>query len=53
MVSTRRRLAATVDGRSLTPGDPAYDQARTLCSGGVDQRPAAIVRPTDPSDVAR
>jgi hypothetical protein len=28
MVSIRRRLRAAVDGRIITPGNAAYDQAR-------------------------
>jgi FAD/FMN-containing dehydrogenase len=52
-VSIRRRLRAAVDGRIITPGDAAYDQARTIFYGGFDRRPAVIVRPTDASDVAQ
>ena len=46
------RLRAAVRGRVITPGDPEYDHARTLMMGGVDPRPAAIVRVADASDVA-
>jgi FAD/FMN-containing dehydrogenase len=53
MISVRRRLAAAVDGRIITPGDPAYDRARTVFYGGFDRRPAVIVRPTDASDVSQ
>ena len=53
MVSIVRRLRAAVDGRIITPGNEAYDQARTGFYGGIDRRPAVIVRPTDASDVSQ
>jgi len=53
MISIRRRLAAAVDGRIVTPGNAGYDQARTIFYGGFDRRPAVIVRPTDASDVSQ
>ncbi len=37
----------------IAPGDPGYDQARTVFVGGFDQRPAVIVRVADAADVAR
>jgi FAD/FMN-containing dehydrogenase len=40
-------------GRVITPEDSDYDQARTVFVGGVDRRPAAVVRVADASDVAR
>src|SRR5690349_20100855 len=39
--------------RVIAPGDAAYDQARTVFYGGIDRRPALIVRPNDANDVAR
>jgi FAD/FMN-containing dehydrogenase len=53
MISIRRRLAAAVDGRIITPGDAAYDGARSIFYGGFDRRPAVIVRPTHASDVSQ
>jgi FAD/FMN-containing dehydrogenase len=47
------RLRAAADGTVITPGDPAYDQARALFYGGWDRRPGAIVRPVDAAGVAR
>ena len=38
-------LRAAFDGRVIAPEDPGYDQARTVFVGGIDRRPAAIVRP--------
>jgi FAD/FMN-containing dehydrogenase len=43
---------AHLNGRVIRPGDPAYDQARTVFYGGIDRRPAMIVRVQDPVDVA-
>ncbi|HEY4727844.1 MAG TPA: FAD-linked oxidase, partial [Actinomycetes bacterium] len=45
-------LRAELDGQVLTPDGAGYDQARTIFYGGFDQRPGAIVRPTDESGVA-
>ena len=42
-----------VTGRVIVPDDPAYDQARTVFYGGIDKRPAAIVRVANVSDVQR
>src|SRR5512139_477628 len=40
-------------GRVIMPDDPEYDQARTIFYGGVDRRPAVIVRVADAEDVAK
>src|SRR3954452_5565075 len=45
--------ARDIQGPILTPGDPDYDDARTVFLGNVDRRPALIARPTDAADVAR
>ncbi len=42
-----------LDGRVITPDDPSYDQARAVFYGGMDKRPAAIVRVTGVEDVQR
>src|SRR5204863_9355026 len=42
-----------INGQVIAPGDPAYNEARTVFIGGVDRRPALIVRPADAGDVAR
>jgi FAD/FMN-containing dehydrogenase len=52
MLSTSQ-LADGLTGRVIAPGDPDYDQARTIVPGGFDRRPAAIARIADAADVAR
>jgi hypothetical protein len=46
-------LRAAFDGRVIAPGDAGYDQARALFVGGLDLRPAVIIRPKDADEVAR
>jgi FAD/FMN-containing dehydrogenase len=52
MLSTPQ-LADDLKGRVIGPDDPEYDLARTVFYGGVDRRPALIVRVADRTDVAR
>jgi FAD/FMN-containing dehydrogenase len=47
------QLRAALNGRVITPGDPEYDQARTVFYGGFDRRPAVIIRVADATDVSR
>jgi FAD/FMN-containing dehydrogenase len=47
------QLRATLNGRVVAPDDAGYDQARTVFYGGVDHRPAVIIRAKDATDVAR
>jgi FAD/FMN-containing dehydrogenase len=47
------RLRTEFDGRVIAPGDPGYDKARTVVMGGIDRRPAVIIRPADAAEVAR
>ena len=46
-------LRDSVGVRSLAPGEPGYDEARVVGLGGLDPRPALIVRPTTDEEVAR
>jgi FAD/FMN-containing dehydrogenase len=46
-------LRAALNGRVIGPEDAGYDQARTVFYGGVDRRPAVIVRPADAAEVAQ
>jgi FAD/FMN-containing dehydrogenase len=42
-----------VSGQVIRPGDANYDKARTVFLGGVDRRPAVIIRVANNSDVSR
>jgi FAD/FMN-containing dehydrogenase len=48
-----RELETQLKGRVTFPGDDDYDRARTVFQGGIDRRPAAVVRVADAADVAR
>ena len=45
-------LRGEVTGLAIGPEDPGYDEARTVFIGGIDRRPAVIVRVADARDVA-
>lgn len=47
------QLRAAFKGRVITPEDADYDKARTVFYGGMDRRPAFIIRPADATDVSR
>jgi len=53
MTPSTAELRALFNGRVIAPGDSGYEQARTVFYGGIDRRPAAIVRVADAGDVAR
>ncbi|HJQ39540.1 MAG TPA: FAD-binding oxidoreductase, partial [Thermoanaerobaculia bacterium] len=44
---------AGVAGRVIMPDDPDYDRSRAVFYGGIDKRPAAIVRVANADDVSR
>jgi FAD/FMN-containing dehydrogenase len=47
------KLRAALNGRVITPDDPGYDKVRSVFYGGIDRRPALIVRVADATDVSR
>jgi FAD/FMN-containing dehydrogenase len=47
------QLKAGVSGNITLPTDPDFDKAREVPMGGVDKKPAAIVRVKDAGDIAR
>jgi FAD/FMN-containing dehydrogenase len=47
------QLRANLKGQIIAPDDAEYDKARTVFYGGIDRRPAVIVRVADAADVAR
>jgi FAD/FMN-containing dehydrogenase len=46
------RLSEQLDGQVIAPGDAEYDDARTVFVGGIDRRPAVIVRVASDRDVS-
>ena len=46
------RLRSAIHGEVIAPDDAAYDNARTVFVGGIDRRPAVIVRAADADDVS-
>ncbi len=47
------QLRTDVKGEVVAPEDPSYDEARMVFYGGIDRRPAVIVRASDADDVSR
>ena len=47
------QLRSDLLGQVIAPDDDGYDDARTIFPGGIDRRPALIVRPANANDVAR
>ncbi len=47
------QLRTLFKGRVIAPDDADYDQARAVFYGGIDRRPAVIVRVADAADVSR
>src|SRR2546427_11882547 len=47
----RERLANTLDGDVLVPGDPGYDAARAVWNAMVDRRPRLLARCRSVADV--
>jgi FAD/FMN-containing dehydrogenase len=47
------QLRTVFEGEVITPNDAGYDEARTVFYGGIDRRPALIVRVKNATDVSR
>jgi FAD/FMN-containing dehydrogenase len=47
------QLRDDLAGRVIAPDDGGYDEARIVFYGGIDRRPAVIVRAADATDVTR
>jgi FAD/FMN-containing dehydrogenase len=47
------QLRTDFNGQVIAPDDAEYDKARTLFYGGMDRRPAVIIRVKDADEVAR
>jgi FAD/FMN-containing dehydrogenase len=45
-------LRAAFSGAVIGPDDPGYDRARSVFYGGIDRRPAVIIRPANDDEVA-
>jgi FAD/FMN-containing dehydrogenase len=50
---SQQTLKQLLDGTIILPGDPAYDQARSIWNGMIDRKPAIIVRCHTEPDVVR
>ena len=46
------QLRSDLKGHVIAPDDPGYDEARAVFYGGIDRRPAVIVRVADATDVS-
>jgi FAD/FMN-containing dehydrogenase len=51
MATTLEELASNLDGELVRPGDPGYDEARSVWNGMIDLRPAAVARCASTDDV--
>jgi len=49
--STVQQLRSSLRGQSFCPGEPGYDEARTIPNAMIDRRPAIIVRCAGAADV--
>ena len=47
------KVRAEFNGQVIAPDDPGYDEARTAFYGGIDRRPAIIIRAKDADEVSR
>jgi FAD/FMN-containing dehydrogenase len=50
--STISDLRAVFSGRVIGPDDAGYDRSRTVFYGGIDRRPAVVIRAANATDVS-
>jgi FAD/FMN-containing dehydrogenase len=50
-MSTRAMLQPAIRGTISEPGDPGYDEARSVWNGMIDRRPMAVVRAAGVDDI--
>jgi FAD/FMN-containing dehydrogenase len=46
-------LRSAIKGRVIAPGDPEFDEARAVFYGGLDRRPAVIIKAANADDVSQ
>ena len=46
-------LRKSFDGKVIGPEDPEYDEARAVFHGGIDRKPAVIIRPKNTTEASR
>ncbi|MGH3333721.1 MAG: FAD-binding oxidoreductase [Nocardioidaceae bacterium] len=51
VTAAKQGLSPEFKGETIAPDDPRFDSARAVYNGGIDRRPALIVRPTGAADV--
>jgi len=49
--STVQQLRSSLRGQSFCPGEPGYDEARTIPNAMIDRRPAIVARCSGAADV--
>ena len=47
------QLRSAIKGQVIAPADTGYDEARAIFYGGIDRRPAVIVRAANATDISR
>lgn len=47
-----QKLESSIGGKLVKPGEPSYDEARSIWNAMVDKRPGLVVRPQTAQDVA-
>ena len=48
-----KKLITKIHGQVILPGDPTYDEVRQVFYGGINKKPAAIIRVANAQDVKK